>query len=79
MSERLKQVRDKGNVFVDLGFHKLEAENLKMRSDLMIRIVQFQEARHDKGSRGEGAWPHAAASERAAEGEKSVSSAWMAW
>src|SRR2546425_11338611 len=29
------------NIFSDLGFDKVEAENLKMRSDLMIRIVQF--------------------------------------
>ena len=41
MSERLKQIRGSANVFVDLGFDKIEAENLKMRSDLMIRIVQF--------------------------------------
>jgi predicted XRE-type DNA-binding protein len=41
MSEKLKQVRGSGNVFVDLGFDKAEAENLKMRADLMIRIVQF--------------------------------------
>ena len=41
MSERLKRIRSSGNVFADLGFDKVEAENLKMRSDLMIRIVQF--------------------------------------
>jgi len=29
------------NIFSDLGFDKVEAENLKMRSDLMIRILQF--------------------------------------
>jgi predicted XRE-type DNA-binding protein len=41
MSGRLKRTWGSDNVFLDLGFDKLEAENLKMRSDLMIRIVQF--------------------------------------
>ena len=41
MSEKLKYVRGSGNIFIDLGFDKIEAENLKMRSDLIIRIVQF--------------------------------------
>lgn len=41
MAEKLKYVRGSGNIFVDLGFAKAEAENLKMRADLMIRIVQF--------------------------------------
>ena len=41
MSERLKRTAGSGNVFLDLGFDKTEAENLKIRSDLMIRIVQF--------------------------------------
>lgn len=41
MAEKLKYVRGSGNVFLDLGFPKVEAENLKMRADLMIRIVQF--------------------------------------
>ena len=43
MAEKLKYVRGSGNIFVDLGFAKAEAENLKMRADLMIRIVQFYE------------------------------------
>ena len=41
MAEKLKYVLGSGNVFLDLGFPKVEAENLKMRADLMIRIVQF--------------------------------------
>ena len=41
MTGKLKYVRGSGNVFIDLGFDKVEAENLKMRSDLMIRIVEF--------------------------------------
>lgn len=43
MAEKLKYVRGSGNVFLDLGFDKAEAENLKMRADLMIRITQFYE------------------------------------
>ena len=30
-----------GNVFLDLGFSKAEAENLKLRSELMLRIEEF--------------------------------------
>lgn len=38
MSEKLKITRGSGNVFRDLGFDKEESENLKLRSELMIRI-----------------------------------------
>src|SRR3989454_8769910 len=41
MSGKLKRVLGSDNIFIDLGFDKVEAENLKMRSDLMIRIVEF--------------------------------------
>ena len=41
MTEKLKFVRGSGNIFSDLGFERIEAENLKLRSDLMIRIIQF--------------------------------------
>jgi predicted XRE-type DNA-binding protein len=41
MSERLKRTRGSANVFRDLGFAKAEAENLKLRSELMIRIEDF--------------------------------------
>ena len=41
MSGKLKRVVGSDNIFIDLGFDKVEAENLKMRSDLMIRIVEF--------------------------------------
>jgi predicted XRE-type DNA-binding protein len=41
MADRLKYVRGSGNVFLDLGFPKAEAENLKLRSELMIRIIEF--------------------------------------
>jgi predicted XRE-type DNA-binding protein len=41
MTEKLKYVRGSDNIFIDLGIDKAEAENLKLRSDLIIRIVQF--------------------------------------
>jgi len=41
VGQKLKYVRGSGNIFADLGFPKAEAENLKMRADLMIRIVDF--------------------------------------
>ena len=41
MSERLKITRGSGNVFQDIGFAPEEAENLKLRSSLMIRIEDY--------------------------------------
>lgn len=41
MAERMKYVRGSDNIFADLGFEKAEAENLKMRADVIVRIVQF--------------------------------------
>jgi len=41
MSGKLKRVRGSGNVFLDLGFDKAEAENLKLRAELMMRIEAF--------------------------------------
>jgi predicted XRE-type DNA-binding protein len=43
MSERLKMTRGSGNIFRDLGFDEDEAENLKLRSELMMRIEDFYE------------------------------------
>lgn len=37
--------RSSGNVFSDLGFSYQEAENLKIRTDLMIRLSQLIDAR----------------------------------
>lgn len=37
--------RSSGNVFRDLGFPAEEATNLKVRSDLMIRLSQLIESR----------------------------------
>ncbi len=37
--------RSSGNVFRDLGFARQEAEHLKIRADLMIRIARLIEAR----------------------------------
>ena len=41
MTNRLKIVRGSGNVFRDLGFSPEEAENLKLRSELMMRIEGY--------------------------------------
>ena len=41
MKDKLKRIRSSGNVFLDMGFDKAEAENLKLRSDLMMRIDDF--------------------------------------
>ena len=41
----IKVRRSSGNVFRDLGFSNEEAENLKMRTDLMIRLSKLIEAR----------------------------------
>ncbi len=41
MTEKLKMVRGSGNVFLDLGFSKAEAENLKLRAELMMRITDY--------------------------------------
>ena len=35
---KLKRIRSSGNVFRDLGFGKAEAESLKLRAELMMRI-----------------------------------------
>ena len=37
----MKVTTGSDNVFRDLGFGKAEAENLKLRSDLMIRVVKL--------------------------------------
>ena len=41
MTEKLKRVRGSSNVFRDLGFGKAEAESLKLRAELMMRIDGF--------------------------------------
>src|SRR5438034_10248389 len=41
MSGKLKVTWGSGNVFLDLGLDKAEAENLKLRSELMMRIEEF--------------------------------------
>ena len=38
MRERLKIARGSSNVFQDIGFAPEEAENLKLRPDLMMQI-----------------------------------------
>lgn len=41
----VKVRRSSGNVFRDLGFSLEEAENLKMRTDLMIQLSKLIQAR----------------------------------
>ena len=41
MSEKLKMTRGSGNVFLDIGFSKAEAENLKLRAELMMRVEDY--------------------------------------
>lgn len=41
MAQRLKRTRGSENIFADLGFLPGEAENLKLRSDLMLGIETF--------------------------------------
>ena len=38
MTRKLKITRGSGNVFADIGFDSYEAENLKLRAELMMRI-----------------------------------------
>ena len=40
-TEKLRYTRGSGNVFLDLGFDKAEAETLKLRSELMRRIDAY--------------------------------------
>ena len=41
MSDKLKRVKGSGNVFRDLGFSNAEAENLRLRAELMTRIGDY--------------------------------------
>jgi len=41
MSEKLKITRSSGNVFRDMGFSRAEAENLRLRSELMRQIDAY--------------------------------------
>src|SRR5688572_6324863 len=41
MIKRVRITPSSGNVFFDMGFSKPEAENLRLRSDLMIRITDY--------------------------------------
>lgn len=41
MTEKLKRTRGSSNVFKDLGFSNTEAENLRLRSELMMRIDEY--------------------------------------
>ena len=41
MAKKLKITEGSDNIFRDLGFDEPEAENLKLRTDLMIRVEKF--------------------------------------
>jgi predicted XRE-type DNA-binding protein len=41
MTAKLKITHSSGNVFRDIGFSETEAENLKLRSMLMMRVEKF--------------------------------------
>lgn len=41
MADKLKMTRSSGNVFADLGFPPAEAQNLLLRTTLMIAIEKF--------------------------------------
>ena len=41
MNKRIKITEGSDNVFRDIGFGEVEAENLKLRSDLMIRVEKY--------------------------------------
>ena len=41
MTEKLKMVRGSGNVFLDLGYSREDAQNLILRSELMSRIERY--------------------------------------
>ena len=53
MSKKIKIEASSGNVFLDLGFGEAEAENLRLRSMLMIRITQM--VRDSKSTQSEAA------------------------
>ncbi len=53
MTEKLKITRGSGNVFLDIGFSPAEAENLKLRAELMMRIEDFY--RKSRMTQGEAA------------------------
>ena len=41
MTEKFKMVRGSGNVFLDLGYSREDAQNLILRSELMSRIERY--------------------------------------
>ena len=43
LKEQVKMTKGKGNVFADIGYSEHEAQNLLLRSDLMMKIEDFVE------------------------------------
>ena len=41
MAANFRMIRGSGNIFVDLGFGKVEAHNLQLRSHLVTRLIVF--------------------------------------
>lgn len=54
MKEKLKITRGSGNVFLDLGFPLHEAQNLLLRTDLMIetqKLIKTRRLSRDRAAR----------------------------
>ena len=41
----MRSKRSSGNVFLDIGFPPYEAQNLRVRADLMIELIRFVRSR----------------------------------
>lgn len=79
MTKRLKMVKGSGNVFRDLGFSAEEAQNLRLRSELMIEIEDFVKA---SGLTQKEAAKRLGAPSRVSTtccAVRSANSAWMRW
>lgn len=70
MKRKIKIEESSGNVFRDLGFDEAEAENLRLRSVLMIRITRMVRVDSIRGRTH--LWGDAAALESIAERQDSV-------
>ena len=41
----IRSTRSSGNVFLDIGFPPIEAQNLRVRADLMIELIRIVRSR----------------------------------
>ena len=70
MSKKLKITRSSGNIFADIGFDKDEAENLKLRAELMMRIEdRFRKSGVPQAAMARGPGPDDTAPQCAAQGK----------